>query len=136
MAAKKNENESLAPRVCRSGKNRVLAGVAGGLGEYFEVDPNLIRLIFVLLTLLGGSGLFLYAILWVFMPRCVSAPEPERADVSPNRWFPVAMILLGVFFLLNNFGLLWWFSLDKLWPLILILLGISIITNDRKSSGK
>ena len=41
----------------------MLAGIAGGLGKYFEVDPTVIRIILVLLTLLGGSGILIYIVL-------------------------------------------------------------------------
>ena len=51
----------------RSQKNRVIAGVAGGMAEYFNIDPLIVRLIFVALLLAGGGGL-LYIIAWIFIP--------------------------------------------------------------------
>lgn len=56
-------------RLIRSTTNRMIAGVAGGLAEYMNLDPTLIRLIFVLLALLGGPGLLIYLILWLVMPE-------------------------------------------------------------------
>jgi phage shock protein C len=53
----------------RSQTDKIIAGVAGGIGEYFEVDPTIVRLIFVLITVLGGSGIFLYLVLWVLIPK-------------------------------------------------------------------
>jgi phage shock protein C len=53
----------------RSQIDRIIAGIAGGIGEYFEVDPTIVRLIFVLITVLGGSGVLLYLILWVLIPK-------------------------------------------------------------------
>ena len=53
----------------RSQNDKIIAGIAGGLAEYFEVDPTIIRLIFVLITLFGGSGVLLYLILWVLIPK-------------------------------------------------------------------
>lgn len=53
----------------RSQTDKIIAGIAGGLGEYFEVDPTIVRLIFVLITILGGSGVLLYLILWVLIPK-------------------------------------------------------------------
>jgi phage shock protein C len=52
-------------------EDRMVAGVAGGLGEYFEVDPTLVRILFVLLTLLGagGLGILTYIVLWIIMPE-------------------------------------------------------------------
>lgn len=46
----------------------MLAGVAGGIADYFSLDPTLIRLVWVLATLLGGSGLALYIICWIVIP--------------------------------------------------------------------
>jgi phage shock protein C len=54
----------------RSRTNRRLAGVCGGLGDYFGIDPTLVRIIFVLLGLPGGApGIVLYLILWLIMPE-------------------------------------------------------------------
>jgi phage shock protein C len=56
-------------RLKRSRQDSMIAGVCGGLGDYFGVDPTVIRLVFVLLALLGGHGLLIYLILWIVMPR-------------------------------------------------------------------
>ena len=56
-------------RLMRSTNERMFAGVAGGLAEYFSIDPTLVRLIFVILALAGGPGLLAYLILWLVMPE-------------------------------------------------------------------
>ena len=56
-------------RLYRSKTNRIIAGVCGGLGDYFKVDPTLIRLLWVLLTLSGGAGLVAYIIAWAIIPE-------------------------------------------------------------------
>ncbi|HLF28050.1 MAG TPA: PspC domain-containing protein [Anaerolineae bacterium] len=56
-------------RLTRSKTDRRLAGVCGGLGEYFDVDPTLIRLVFVLALVFAGTGPLLYLILWVVLPE-------------------------------------------------------------------
>lgn len=56
-------------KLYRSRTNRQIAGVAGGLGEYFGIDPTLVRIIFVIMALAGGPGLLLYIILWLVMPE-------------------------------------------------------------------
>ena len=54
----------------RSRTNRMIAGVCGGLGNYFGINPTLVRIGFVLLGLPGGApGILLYVILWVVMPE-------------------------------------------------------------------
>ena len=55
-------------RLYRSRSDRQLAGVCGGLGEYFGVDPTIVRLIFIVLALAGGPGLLLYIILALVIP--------------------------------------------------------------------
>lgn len=56
-------------KLARSTTDRMIAGVAGGLAEYFDIDATLVRALFVIVTLLGGSGVLLYIILWVIMPE-------------------------------------------------------------------
>jgi phage shock protein C len=55
-------------RLYRSQTDRMVAGVCGGLAKYFNVDPTVIRLVFVVLALAGGPGLLLYLILWIITP--------------------------------------------------------------------
>jgi phage shock protein C len=64
-------------RLYRSRTDRQLAGVCGGLGEYLEIDPVLIRLAFVLLFFAGGSSLALYAIMWLVVPEGRHDDEDE-----------------------------------------------------------
>ncbi|MFA6213790.1 MAG: PspC domain-containing protein [Candidatus Micrarchaeia archaeon] len=56
-------------RVYRSKKNRMLAGVCGGIAEYFEIDPTLVRLLLVLLVLMGFAGIILYLVAWLIIPE-------------------------------------------------------------------
>lgn len=58
----------MTKRLTRSHANRQVAGVCGGLGEYFGIDPTIVRIIFVLLALAGGPGILLYIVLWLVMP--------------------------------------------------------------------
>jgi len=56
-------------KLYRSRKNRMIAGVCGGIGEYFEIDPTIVRLLWVLLILMGGAGIFLYIAAWIIIPQ-------------------------------------------------------------------
>jgi phage shock protein C len=56
-------------KLYRSKTNRQVAGVCGGLAEYFNLDATLIRVLFVLLAVLGGSGLVLYVAMWIIVPK-------------------------------------------------------------------
>jgi len=55
-------------KLYRSEKNRILFGVCGGLGEYFEIDPVIMRVIFVMLALFSGVGFIAYLILMIVVP--------------------------------------------------------------------
>ena len=61
-------------RLYRSLKDRMVAGVCGGLAEYLQVDPTLIRLAFVFFTLWAGGGILAYIIAWIVIPE-----EPYEA---------------------------------------------------------
>jgi phage shock protein C len=56
-------------KLYRSKTKRQLAGVCGGLAEYFNLDVTLIRVLFVLLAVLGGSGLVIYVAMWIIVPK-------------------------------------------------------------------
>jgi phage shock protein C len=56
-------------RLYRSKKDRKIAGVCGGVAEYLNVDPTIVRLIWVLAVLLWGVGLIAYIIAWIIMPE-------------------------------------------------------------------
>ncbi len=55
-------------RLYRSRTERMIGGVCGGLGVYFDMDPTLIRVLFVVLTLAGGPGLIAYLLLLIIVP--------------------------------------------------------------------
>ena len=61
----------------RSNTDSVIAGVCGGLGEYFNTDPTIVRLLFVAFALVAGGGLLLYLILWLLIPQEPTAEIPE-----------------------------------------------------------
>ncbi len=55
----------------RSRKDRMIAGVCGGIAEYFDIDPVIIRVLFVVLTIGPGIGLLAYIVLWIVVPQGV-----------------------------------------------------------------
>jgi phage shock protein C len=59
----------MARRLYRSQAEKMIGGVCGGLAEILDLDPTIVRIVFVLLALLGGHGVLLYLILWLIMPR-------------------------------------------------------------------
>jgi len=71
-------------RLYRSITDRKFAGVAGGLAEYFVMDPLLIRLAFVILTLAGGGGLLIYVVLWIVTPENPYRVQPTGNNQGPD----------------------------------------------------
>ncbi len=67
-------------RLFRARSNRLIGGVAGGLGRYFGIDPIIFRIGFVALAFFGGAGLFLYLAMWLFVPV-----EPRSGEPAPPR---------------------------------------------------
>ncbi len=62
-------------RIYRSRKERILGGVCGGMGEYLNVDPVILRLLFVLLVFAGGAGVILYIVAWMIIPEGSAGTE-------------------------------------------------------------
>ncbi|RUR14874.1 PspC domain-containing protein [Legionella septentrionalis] len=56
-------------KLYRSRKDKMIAGVCGGLAEYFNMDPTLMRLIFIVFLLLGGCAFLVYIIMWLVVPK-------------------------------------------------------------------
>lgn len=128
------------------GRDRMLGGVASGVGDYFEVDPTVVRLLFVLGTLLsGGLVLVAYIALWVIMPDdAAQRPEDGAAfaagagPAAPERntsvLVGIALVGIGGVLLLNQFALFNWlgFGLARIWwPALLILAGAALIAARR-----
>jgi len=65
-------------KLYRSSSNRYLAGVCGGLGDYFKIDATIVRLVFVAFALVVGGGILLYLIMWLVIPL-----EPEAGAPAP-----------------------------------------------------
>lgn len=74
-------------RLTRSESNKMIGGVCAGLANYLNIDPTIVRLIFVALVVLYGQGLLLYLILWIVMPE-----EKAGGPVEPpvQRYTPPA----------------------------------------------
>ena len=69
-------------RLTRSRTNRRIAGVCGGIAEYFAVDPTLVRVVMVVLAV-SGAGLLLYPLLWLLVPNPPAAPVTQDTAAPP-----------------------------------------------------
>lgn len=141
-------NGHINRRLYKSRRNKVIDGVCGGIAEYFDVDPTIVRLLWVLVTLMGGSGFILYIVGMIIMPvnpehlaTTTNQIQPVSHGTDKKRFFGVMLILAGAFFLLLNIGWFWgfsWWSFSRsvLLPVLLIMLGVFFIymqTSKRKN---
>jgi phage shock protein C len=142
-------------RLYKSSTNKMLFGVCGGLAEYFNVDPVLMRVAFVVLALANGIGLLVYIILAIVTPQEESVkdrepgegegqvvdatPETEDARRPPRNpgaslarrrnGLALILIALGLLLLMVNLDLFWWLNWSTFWPLLLIAAGAAILLN-------
>lgn len=149
-------------KLYRSSTDKVIAGVCGGLAKYLEIDSTLIRVIFILLLFMGGSGILLYIILIVIMPldsnptksQPINANEiaADAADTiktaatdikehlhheNNHSWsffFGLVIVFIGVMTLSKNLFPAYHIfpPAQILWPIILIALGLFIVVRRHK----
>lgn len=63
----------MTKKLYRSRKNRIIGGICGGLGEYFNIDPTIIRVVLVIASFLPGPSVIFYLLAWIIIPL-----EPSR----------------------------------------------------------
>ena len=143
----------------RNPMNRVIGGVCSGLADFFGVDVALMRIAFVIAFLFASFGFWLYIILWIVLPESQQttdngqqsfgqsqsqsqgqsqgqSPQSESVSVSKSEskvksiFAGAFIILIGLLFLVNNFIPINW--VWKLWPLILVAIGVVMIVTARK----
>jgi phage shock protein PspC (stress-responsive transcriptional regulator) len=122
-----------------------LGGVAGGLGDYFRVDPVVVRLIFVLLALAEGNAVLLYLIAWLIIPEEPGEPEEQEVKVGESkedgwgmsqdgprdrrRLFGSLLIIAGLLFLARQVSI--WIDPSWLLAIGLIAAGIVVLVRGR-----
>lgn len=140
-----------AKKLTRSAEDRVIAGVCGGLGKYFEVDSLVFRALFLLFAFMGGGGVLLYIVLMILMPkegetrggfpedlservqeiakemREHQALRPERRKMALG-----AIFILGGLLLLLNQLFPFTFRWDILGPAVVILIGVALLARQTK----
>ena len=129
-------------KLYRSREHRVIGGVCGGIGEYFEIDPVLVRIVLLLLFFVGGIGFITYIIAWIIIPERpmdiedIEVDEEEIKKQKEKRMKILGYILfgLGVYFILHT-----WFNINidfgaELWSIGLIILGIVIIFKNKNKN--
>jgi phage shock protein C len=117
-----------SPKLRRSRDDRVIAGVSGGLGRYFDVDPLFFRLAFVVLAIGGGSGVLIYLIAWLVIPEQGEDEAVVRGGGTLGTHGPVlagiTLIAVGLMLLVNN--LVPWFDRVML-PMVVVAAGLALL---------
>jgi phage shock protein PspC (stress-responsive transcriptional regulator) len=117
-------------RLRRSTTDRYIAGVAGGLGRHFNIDPTVLRVLLVVLTFFGGAGLVVYVVCWLFVPEDTAEHAPIRVGAEPRKI--VLLAAAAVAFLLavgDAFS-----GFDAGWPIvgIAVVIAVVLIARDRR----
>ncbi len=154
-----------ARKLYRSSSDRIISGVCGGLAEHFEIDPTLVRVIFIVLALMSGVGVIIYLALALLVPsegKEEKSPKEtikegageigqrakevatevgagvkkvaSKAKAPGTFLLGLVLVLIGIWFLLQNLGFQWpyWMDFHVIWPVLLILLGLFIFVKRAK----
>jgi len=132
------KESSEVKRLYRSKVDRIIAGVCGGFGEYFNIDPTIVRVLWLVILFLTGIwlGLLIYLVCLIVMK---DNPEQSFADKKPQStalYWGIGLVLLGLVLISNrwdwyyfrpfhfHFFSPWLFSWNRFWPIIIILFGV------------
>jgi phage shock protein PspC (stress-responsive transcriptional regulator) len=125
------ENLRNYERFRRSTTDRKVAGVAGGLGRHLNVDPTVLRVLFVVLALFGAAGLVLYGAMWLVVPE--EGSEKSVVQTSPstrNALLIVAGVLAALMVIGDSWG-----GYGFPWPLALVALVVLVVVLNRDRSS-
>jgi phage shock protein C len=67
-------------KLYRSRNQRMVGGVCGGLADYFNIDVTVVRVLFLILSVFGGTGLVIYLVMWIIVP------DVSQAEAARRRW--------------------------------------------------
>lgn len=135
-------------KLYRSESEKVIAGICGGLARYFEIDPVIIRILFIALAVFGGGGFVLYLILWLVIPSKsklgkksedyikenveeLKNKSRDLAGKEPKVFLGIILIIVGLSLLGNNLGFFAFHYIWRLWPIVIIIIGISMLSKKR-----
>ena len=124
------------PRLYRSKKDRVIAGISGGLSDYFGFDAVWFRIGFVVLTLTGGSGLLIYLVLWLVIPEAPEGYQPPDRPAAAS--MPAAALIGAVLIAVGGITLLNMIIPEAgrfLWPLALVAVGVVLVLGGVSRGG-
>lgn len=144
-----NDHEAAAPSgppspqrrtLRRSRQHKVLGGVAGGVSEYLGVDVVLIRIAFVVLASMAGSGVLAYIAAWVILPKApknqglVSAHQTRLGNLDGHQLLAIALVGIGAIALFDRLGI--GFDGDMLLPFVLIGIGAAVLMSSKNADSR
>lgn len=129
----------MAKRLYRSQKAKMIAGVCGGIAEYFKVDPTLVRLAAaVLLAVETNVTFFAYLVAMIILPVSPRPHQPDVVDIdvaeAPRQdWSILGYVLIGLGVAIMAQRFIWprlpvWALDISIWPFALILVGVYLLT--------
>ncbi len=124
------EKRTPRPRLERSRSDRMVAGVAGGLGRHLGVSPNIVRAAFIGLAFMLGFGVVVYLLTWLLAPLEEASADdegPARKIRTPtlSQVLGVGLVAIGLLVLLWISG--FWFGGELGWPVVLAAIGFAIL---------
>jgi phage shock protein PspC (stress-responsive transcriptional regulator) len=121
-------------RLRRSTSDRYVAGVAGGLGRHFGIDPTILRVLFAVGSLFGGAGLLFYAAVWLFVPEDGREQAPIHVSGETRRLLIIIAGAIAVLALVGDgwggYGWHW-----SVWPLGVVAVVVAVIAGSRRRAG-
>lgn len=126
-------------RLYRSKSDRFISGVCGGIAEYFGIDSNVVRIIFVILTFAGGMGIVLYITGLIILTENPGETGTSAKKINSSLLIGFVLIAIGGIFLLREVGMfryfnLFHFSWSTVWGLLLIGIGIMLLFQVRNQT--
>jgi len=114
-----------ARRLYRRTDTMMIAGVAAGVADYFEIDPTLVRIAFVIAAFLGGAGVVAYGVAWILVPPSHEVSSRgenvvRRLKAAPA-WVAIALVAVGAVLLANATGGI---SAPVGWGITLVVVGV------------
>lgn len=121
-------------RLRRSVTDRYVAGVAGGIGRHFGIDPTVVRVLFVVLTFFGGSGVLVYAVCWLFVPEDGRTHGTIHVNSEPRKVLILAAV--GIAFLLAVGDAFSGFNVGWMIASLAVILALVMIARDRRDDRR
>ncbi len=152
-------------KLYRDEHRKMVGGVCAGLADYLGIDVTIVRIFFLLTLILKGGGGLVYIVLWIVLPKrdytfsnpvvdytvppVVPPPADPFFNVPPQMPFPpkrrsngaliggLILITVGVIFLMDQLDIVPDWDFDRLWPIILVVVGLAFIfTGDKHEPWK